>query len=129
VLTFWTRKWIGAWCLAPGLLIFIWAHLYPLFLNRRISPPNWAARAMLGERIFLNRDKVEIPAAHNLPLHALLALIASTGVILIIWSVVFYSVWGVVLGLAMAGFGRGWFLDRMVWLYEDIRKEHEIVED
>ena len=41
-----------------------------------------------------------------------------------IWAVVTYSVWGAVLGVALAYLGKSWYLDRMVWLYEMMKSEH-----
>ena len=86
---------------------------------------NWASKAVLGERVYLNRDKVEIPDHHNVPLYKILNSLSSAGLILAIWSTVYYSVWGAVLGVTMAYLGKSWFLDRMVWLYEDMKNENE----
>lgn len=129
VLSFWSRKWIGWWCLAPGLFTLLWTIFNPVFLKKPRSTRNWASKTVLGERLFMNRDRIKIPAAHNLPLHAILLILSSTGLMLMGWSVVFYSVWGVVLGAALAYLGRSWFLDRMVWLYEDMKKENNDFEN
>ncbi|WP_425430028.1 DUF6653 family protein [Desulfamplus magnetovallimortis] len=40
------------------------------------------------------------------------------------WSIVYYSVWGAVLGITMFFLGKSWFMDRMVWLYEDMKNEN-----
>jgi hypothetical protein len=33
---------------------------------------------------------------------------------------------GAVLGVALAYLGKSWYLDRMVWLYEDMKEKNEL---
>jgi hypothetical protein len=44
--------------------------------------------------------------------------------IITIWAIVDYSIWGAVLGTCLAYLGKSWYLDRMVWLYEDMKEDH-----
>lgn len=125
VMAFWSRVWIGWWCLLPGIGSILWMFLNPVFFKKPRSTKNWASRAVLGERVYLNRDKVEIPDSHKTPLYGFLKLISSIGMVLSIWATVTYSVWGAVFGVALAYLGKSWFLDRMVWLYETMKTEHE----
>ena len=76
----------------------------------------------MGERVYLNRDKVKIPQHHK----TVLIGISSVGMILTIWAVVEYSVWGAVMGVALAYLGKSWYLDRMVWLYEDMKDQNAV---
>ncbi len=125
VLAFWSRAWIGWWCLIPGIASLLWMFFNPVFFSRPISTRNWASKSVMGERVFLNRDKVDIPEIHKKPIHSILNLISSTGMILAIWATVTYSVWGAVLGVSLAYLGKSWYLDRMVWLYEDMKTANE----
>ncbi len=125
VLAFWSRAWIGWWCLIPGIGSILWMFFNPVLFNKPRSTKNWASKAVLGERAYLNRDKVEIPDIHKTPLHGILKLMSSTGMVMTIWAVVFYSVGGAVLGVTLAYIGKSWFLDRMVWLYETMKSENE----
>ena len=79
----------------------------------------------MGERVYLNRDKIEIPEIHNSPIQNILNGISSIGMLLAIWATVEYSIWGAILGIALAYLGKSWFLDRMVWLYEDMKDNNE----
>ena len=36
-------------------------------------------------------------------------------------AIVILSVWPAILGIALAYLGKSWYLDRMVWLYEDMK--------
>ncbi len=124
VIAFWSRLWIGWWCLIPGVLSLLWMFFNPVFFPPPKSTRNWASKSVLGERVYLNRDRVPIPGHHRIPIHKILNTISSVGMLLAIWAIVYYSIWAAVLGVALAYLGKSWFLDRMVWLYEDM-KHHE----
>lgn len=42
-----------------------------------------------------------------------------------IWATVEFSIWGSIIGVLMAYLGKSWYLDRMVWLYEDMKEINE----
>lgn len=125
VLAFWSRAWMGWWCLAPGITAILWMFFNPVFFNKPKSTKNWASKAVLGERVFLNRDEVSIPESHITPLHGILNIISSIGMLLSIWAIIYYSIWAAILGVALAYLGKSWYLDRMVWLYDDMKSENE----
>jgi len=126
VLSFWSRIWIGDWYLLFGILSLLWLFFNPILFKKPISTKNWASKAVLGERVYLNRDQIKIPDAHITPLHSILNTISFIGLLLAIWATVYYSVWGAVLGISLAYIGKSWYLDRMVWLYEDMKNENDI---
>ena len=120
VLAFWSRVWIGWWYLIPAIISLAWMFLNPVFFNRVKSTKNWASKAVLGERVWMNRDKIDVPEYHkNVP--KILNTISSVGMIISIWAIVMLSVWPAILGIALAYLGKSWYLDRMVWLYEDMK--------
>lgn len=124
VLAFWSRLWIGWWCLVPGVVTIGWMFLNPVFFRMPMSTQNWASMSVLGERVYLNRDVIDIPAIHQGPALKILNAISSLGMLLAIWATVTYSVWGAVFGVALAYLGKSWYLDRMVWLYLDMKDTH-----
>lgn len=125
VVAFWSRIWIGWWCLLPGIISVLWMFLNPVFFAKPKSTKNWASKAVLGERVYLNRDQIDIPDIHKTPLFAILNTISLIGLLLAIWATVYFSVWGAVLGVSLAFIGKSWYLDRMVWLYEMMKNENE----
>ena len=125
VFSFWCRLWIGWWCLIPGGLSLLWVFFNPVVFQKPISTKNWASKAVLGERVYLNRDSIPIPEHHNIPLYFILNSVSSLGFILAIWATIYYSVWGAILGVSLAYLGKSWFLDRMVWLYEDMKSKNK----
>ena len=61
VFAIWSRVWISwyAWIIV-GLLV-IWLILNPKAFKKPKSTKNWASKAVLGERVWINRKKVPIP--------------------------------------------------------------------
>jgi len=124
-LSVWSRLWIGWWCLIPLLISIGWMFINPIFFDKPTSTKNWASKAVLGERVYLNRDNIDIPDQHKTLLYTVLNLISFFGLMLAIWGMVVYSVWGAAVGVAITMLGKSWFLDRMVWLYEDMKGKDE----
>jgi hypothetical protein len=50
-----------------------------------------------------------------------LNIVSGLGVPFIIWGLVKLALWPVLFGSALVYLGKLWFLDRMVWLYEDMK--------
>lgn len=125
VFSFWSRIWMGWWCLIPVAISFFWMVYNPVFFSKPKSTKNWASKSVLGERVFINKDKIDIPKRHKNGIYKLLNLISSIGLIMTIWAIITYSVWGVVFGTFLTLFGKGWYLDRMVWLYEDMKNTNQ----
>jgi len=108
ILAFWSRIWIGWWCLIPGLMSILWMFFNPVFFSKPQSTKNWASKSVLVTYLY-----------------SLLNIISSAGMILSIWAMIYYSIWGAILGVALAYLGKSWYLDRMVWLYESMKSENE----
>ena len=124
ILVFWSRVWIGWWAAAPIVISLAWMFLNPVFVKKAKSTKNWASKSVLGERVWLNRDKIDVPDRHK-TLPKMLNGISSIGMLLSIWAIITLSIWPAILGVALAYIGKSWYLDRMVWLYEDMKNNPE----
>lgn len=120
VLAFWSRVWIGWWFLIPAIISLAWMFLNPVFFKKPKSTNNWASKSVLGERVYLNRDKIDIPK-HQKLLPKILNIISLIGMIFAIWGIVGLNLWASILGIVLAYLGKSWYLDRMVWLFEDMK--------
>ena len=120
ILAFWSRVWIGWWCLIPAAASLAWMFFNPVFFKKPRSTKNWASKSVLGERVWQNRNKIPVPA-HHIILPQILNGVSSVGMLLSIWAIIQLSIWPAVLGVALAYLGKSWYLDRMVWLYEDMK--------
>ena len=124
VFAFWSRLWIGWWCLIPGTAALLWVFFNPIVFNKPRSTQNWASKAVLGERVYLNRAQGDIAETQKTPLYSVLNAISFVGMLIAIWAIIYFSVWGAILGVCLAYLGKSWYLDRMVWLYEMMKSEN-----
>ncbi|MEM8699328.1 MAG: DUF6653 family protein, partial [Pseudomonadota bacterium] len=122
-LAIWAREWIGAWCLLPLALLALWTWVNPRAFPPPVSTRSWAARAVMGERVWLNRQNVAIPR-HHAVWAGLLSVGPALGMAPLIWSLWALQIWPLILGLVVVLGGKLWFLDRMVWLYDDMARQH-----
>jgi hypothetical protein len=119
-----SRIWIGTWWLALLGLIIIWT-----FLNTRIFPKaksydNWYARGAFGERVYAARKKVPIPAHHESFAKKLKVLNAVHSIIWI-YGLVILNYELAITGTLLQLTAKFWFIDRMVWLYNDMHEHPE----
>lgn len=64
-LAVWSRVWLGWGALIPVALVLAWTWWNPRALGRPAGTGSWASRGTFGERVFLNRAQVPIPAHHE----------------------------------------------------------------
>lgn len=119
----WSRYWIGYWCLLPLILTLIWLWINPRFFPKPITTKNWASKAVLGERVWLNRKAIPLPS-HQTFMPNALAIAAGLGKIPLIYGLYTYNISATLWGLLFVNVFKSWFLDRMVWLFEEM-KHHE----
>ncbi len=124
ILAVWSREWLGWWSLGLVGASILWMWLNPRIFRRPRSTDNWASRGVLGERVWLNRDQVSVPSHHRIAPNVLNGVTA-IGSVFVIWGLVTLDFWPTLLGAALIFCGKLWFLDRMVWLYQDMLSEHE----
>jgi hypothetical protein len=120
IIAIWSRAWLGWWALVSVALAVLWMWLNPRIFPKPCSTNNWASKAVLGERVWLNRDEVPVPEHHRIvPL--VLNAVSTIGTVFLIWGLIALEVWPTLLGTAIVYLGKLWFVDRMVWLYEDMK--------
>lgn len=120
IISIWSRTWINWWCLIPIIIAIIWTWINPRIFPKPTSTNNWFSKAVFGERVWLNRQKIEIPQHHQ-PVINILNLISFVGLPFCIWGLIQLNIWPTLLGVILVILGKMWFLDRMVWLYEEMK--------
>ena len=121
-LAIWSRVWLGWWALVPIALVVAW-----VFINPRAFPApqrldDWTSKGVMGERLFLARKETPIPDHHRRWGYGL-SIVAGFGAIPLAYGLWVLEPWATLLGIAMALGGKLWFIDRMVWLYEDRNRQ------
>lgn len=119
ILAVWSRVWLGWWALLPVAVAAAWMWINPRIFPKPGSTNNWASKGVLGERVWLNRDVVPIPAHHR-TVPNVLSAISAVGMVFVIWGLIALNPWPVVLGAVVVYLGKLWFLDRMVWLFSEM---------
>ncbi len=124
-LVFFYRDVLGdaTWVLFGALVIWTWVN--PRAFPKPKTTDNWMSRAVMGERIWLNRGKVPVPQHYSRAIPVILG-IAAAG--LPLWGVGLWLqfFWPTMFGLSLCMLAKFWFLDRMVWLYDDMSHTHPI---
>ncbi len=120
ILAVWSRVWLGWWALLPVAVVAVWTWLNPQVFPVPRSTDNWASKAVLGERVWLNDRTIRMPNHHRPPIRIALGF-SFAGTICMMWGLVALERWPTLLGMALAYCGKAWFADRMVWLYEEMK--------
>ncbi|NJM83697.1 MAG: hypothetical protein HC844_15645 [Tabrizicola sp.] len=116
----WSRVWIGGWAMVPVAALIVWAWANPRAFPPPAAMESWASRGVLGERIWLNQTLVPIPR-HHARIAALLAVLSGLGLFPLAWGLYTLSPSVTACGFVVTLGAKMWFIDRMVWLYEDMR--------
>lgn len=119
-LAIWSRVWLGWYSLIPIAVALIWTWLNPRAFPVPRTTDHWGSKAVLGERVWLRRKELPVPQ-HHLRAILILNLITTSGAPFFIWGLYSLQMWPTVLGMLLIYLGKMWFLDRMVWLFEDMK--------
>ena len=117
-LAIWSRVWFGYYCLLAIAAVLIWVWINPRIFPEPKNIDNWMSRGVLGERIWLNRNQKPISDGHR-KMANLINLGTAMGLVPYVWGLWKLEVWPTALGIIVLIFGKLWFLDRMVWLFEE----------
>ena len=125
VLAIWSRSWVGGWYLAGVAAAIGWIFLNPILFSPPVSTRNWASRAVLGERVWLDRKNRPLPAQHANAVIPVSNLFSAIG-----FAAALFGAWKFDATLAIGGtlvtiLAKSWFLDRMVWIWLDVKDTAE----
>ncbi|MEM6587941.1 MAG: DUF6653 family protein [Pseudomonadota bacterium] len=122
VLAIWSRAWVGPWAWVFVACVLAWN-----WLNPRVFPPpssldNWASRGVLGERVWINR-RSEV-RAHHKRWAFVLTVLSVPGIVFLAFGLWQLRLDWTVFGMVLTALPKVWFVDRMVWLYQDWLVDH-----
>lgn len=122
ILAFWSRKWLGIYFLIPVSIVGLWSWLNPRIFPKPDSTDNWASKGVLGERIFTEKEQTntDIPRHHIIAAYITTA-ISLVGAVVLTYGLIALDIWPVLLGGSASLLAKMWFVDRMVWLFEDMK--------
>jgi hypothetical protein len=110
----WSRAWLGWWALLPMAAVVIWLWLNPRLFRPPARTDNWASKATFGERVWLNRASIPIPAHHGKAATVLSAL-SGAGFVVAVAGASMLEPASTISGGAVCMLAKIWFCDRMVY--------------
>lgn len=120
-LVIYARHLLGWWTLVLVAALIVWAVVNPRAFPRPRHTTHWMSRAVMGERVLLNAREIPIPEHHG-RMAERLGVFAALGLAPLVWGLMVLDPFATLLGVAVILIGKLWFLDRMVWLYEDMAR-------
>jgi hypothetical protein len=121
-LAIWSRKWIGRRSLLPIVAVCAWTAVNPRAFPPPRSVDRWASQAVLGEQLWTASRKGGTPSRRRLA-PIVLTGINTAGMAVLVRGLIVLDPWMTATGLAVHMAGKNWFLDRMVWHYEEATRE------
>ena len=120
ILAIWSRVWWDWFYLLAIAIALWWMWFNPRVFSQPKSTNNWASKAVLGERVWINRDSISVPQHHQ-RVPSLLNLISASGLPFLVLGLVNLEIYPTLIGYILITLGKLWFIDRMVWLYKDMQ--------
>ena len=118
----WSRDWIGWWSLVPIALSLVFMVVNPLLFPKPASTRNWASKGVFGERIWADRNKVDLPAQFKgSQVPNVTYAFQVVGMAVLAYGLVELDLLATVAGLVIVQCAKAWFIDRMVLLFEDMK--------
>ncbi|MGE4610054.1 MAG: DUF6653 family protein [Paracoccaceae bacterium] len=121
-LAIWARIWLGWWSLALVVVLAVWTRYNPRAFSAPKSTKSWSSRAVMGERVWLARKVTPIPS-HHAKAAIVFSSLASVGMPFMVYGLWVLDFWPSFIGVVLILVFKMWFLDRMVWLYNDMASE------
>ena len=120
ILVIWSRIWIGWYSLIFIILLIIWSLVNPKLFHRYTKINNWWSKSVIGEYFWINRDDIPVPKYHY-KIIKILTFLQTVGGIILILGLYKLDMLLTFIGTISIYFSKMWFLDRMVWIYENMK--------
>lgn len=124
ILGIWSRVWIGWYSLIPITVLVFWLFINPSLFAKPKNLDNWGSKSVLGEKFWTERKQNPVRNHHKTPVLILLILQVVGTVVLTVglWKLEIYPT---IIGTIIIYLSKMWFLDRMVWVYEEMKEPIE----
>ena len=119
-LAIWSRVWLDWYSLVPIALALFWAWYNPRAFPPPESTDNWASKGVFGERVFLSHRKHDLPP-HHLRAANVITMFSFVGALIWIYGLYTLNLWATIAGVIGIVLPKAWFVDRMVWIYEEMK--------
>jgi len=123
VLSIWSRDWIGLLFLVPLALSLVWLFVNPLFFAPPSSTRNWASKGVLGERIWSERKRSELPPQFDSRAPGVAQIVQLIGIVPLVYGLIDLDAVAAATGVLIVQAGKLWYIDRMGLLFDELKAE------
>lgn len=120
-LALWSRTYLGWYALIPICIAIAWIWFNPRLFKAPEKTNNWASMGTFGERIYLNRKNEQLLPPHHLAVCRILICLQILGLPCWLYGLYSLNLWTLAFGTFWLMVTKAWFVDRMVWLYLDVK--------
>lgn len=121
IVAIWSRVWIGWYSLIPISLLMIWLFINPTLFRKPKNFNHWGSKSVLGERYWAERKNTPVPKHHHIPV-LILTILQAIGTFILIFGLWKLEVNWTIIGTIIIYLAKMWFLDRMVWVFENMEQ-------
>ncbi|MBE8540476.1 DUF6653 family protein [Geoglobus acetivorans] len=120
VLAVWSRVWVGWYSLVFVVLVVVWSLINPTLFPKQTEISSWWSKCVIGEYLWANRDRYPV-AEHHYGVIRIQTLLQAAGGVVLVAGMFLLDVWITIAGAVWIYLSKLWFLDRMVWIYEELK--------
>ena len=117
----WSRRWLGRRSLIAIGGSTVWLFVNPLFFKPPQSTRNWASKGVFGERIWVERERSELPQQFQSVVPNVASAYQAVGMIPLIYGLIALKAFPTIGGMLIVQGGKLWYLDRMVLLFDEMK--------
>ena len=123
-LAIWSRAWLGWYSVIPIALALTWMMVNPLLFPVPRSTRNWASKGVFGERVYAERNTVELPAQFLTQVPNVANALSAVGLVVLAYGLITFDLPTTIAGILITSIAKAWYIDRMVLLFEDMKARH-----
>jgi hypothetical protein len=117
----WSRRWLGWRCVIPLGLSSAWLFANPLFFSPPRSTRNWASKGVLGERIWTEGDRSDLPPQFDSRVPMAAVVYQALGLPPLVYGLAKLEAGPTIAGILLVQGGKLWYIDRMVLLFDEMK--------
>ncbi|MGF1754314.1 hypothetical protein L4C33_12020 [Vibrio makurazakiensis] len=115
------RDELGGYTVVVIAFIILWVWLNPRIFPAPKTTNNWASMVTFGERIYLKRNHENLIPQHHLTACRNLMVLQIIGLPFWLYGLYSMNLELMIFGALWLMVTKAWFVDRMVWLYQDVK--------
>ncbi|KID55417.1 hypothetical protein JF50_21470 [Pseudoalteromonas luteoviolacea] len=119
----WWRDIFGVWFWPVLVALIVWICINPRCFKKPAQTDSWASKSVLGERILIyQRERV---AVHHFKTLDVISALLCVFTAMCVAGLFFHEAISTCCGAIGVILAKTWFLDRMVWIYQEASRQQD----